>query len=75
MEARYFYQTAIILYEKNNAEYTPKNSEWYLGLAQLFKLEPQDYNNYRKQDKVVQEKQEVYKMLMKVIGKPLSHCL
>jgi len=71
MEARYFYQTAIILFEKNNAEYTPKNAEWHLGLAQLFKLEPLNYDNFRRHDQVTEEKGEVYENLMKVIGKHL----
>ena len=71
MEGRYFYQTALILYEKNNMEFTSKNAEWYLGLAQLFKPEPLDYNHYRKPNEVKKEKQEVYKYLMKIIGKHL----
>eukprot|EP00343_Euplotes_focardii_P005426 CAMPEP_0205814878 /NCGR_PEP_ID=MMETSP0205-20121125/20282_1 /ASSEMBLY_ACC=CAM_ASM_000278 /TAXON_ID=36767 /ORGANISM="Euplotes focardii, Strain TN1" /LENGTH=134 /DNA_ID=CAMNT_0053099897 /DNA_START=141 /DNA_END=542 /DNA_ORIENTATION=+ len=67
MESRYFFQTALLLYEKNNFEFTSKNGECYLGLAQLFKPEPQEFNNYRQKEDIKKEKQEVYRYLMKVI--------
>ena len=68
MEARYFYQTAILIYDKNNSEFTPNNAEWYMGLAQLFKQEPIEFNKYKKQEEVRNELSVMYTNLIKVIG-------
>jgi hypothetical protein len=76
MEARYFYQTALILYEKNDKEYTSKSAEWYLGLAQLCKPETFEYGDYStsfvahyNNEETKEAKEEVYKALMKIVGK------